>query len=308
MGLRTSSYGSLQQQFQNGFLQATQASPVLVRKPSKMLLSSSREKERLLPLICRYVGRRRVAMLLLVVLALLVFVFGSFTVNKESNISLHIGSMTPYRSDFPVFSNPLEVENSLGDKNSSGQNSSGGNYQSRSLSIPPPATIATLRDVIRSTPQLGHQCENFTRPPPPPPSSKKIGPRPCEVCYLPVEDAIASMPSSPSKSPVLRNLTYVHDENPIKTETHGGSDFGGYPSMKQRNESFDIKESMTVHCGFVKGSKPGDQSGFDIDEADLMELEQFHEVIVASAIFGTTEHKTFYKDFLNFIHIICLSS
>lgn len=71
----------------------------------------------------------------------------------------------------------------------------------------------------------------------------------CEVCYLPVEDAIASMPSSPSKSPVLRNLTYVHDENPIKTETHGGSDFSGYPSMKQRNESFDIKESMTVHCG-----------------------------------------------------------
>lgn len=71
----------------------------------------------------------------------------------------------------------------------------------------------------------------------------------CEVCYLPVEDAIASMPSSPSKSPVLQNLTYVHDENPIKTEIHGGSDFGGYPSMKQRNESFDIKESMTVHCG-----------------------------------------------------------
>ncbi|XP_075671723.1 putative hexosyltransferase MUCI70 [Castanea sativa] len=290
LGLRTSSYGSLQQQFQNGFLQATQASPVLVRKPSKMLLSSSREKERLLPFICRYVGRRRVAMLLLVVLALLVFVFGSFTVNKESNITLHIGSMTPYRSDFPVFSNPLEVENSLGDNNSSGQNSSGGSDQSRAPSIPPSATITTLTDVIRSTPRLGHQCENFTLPPPPPPGSKKIGPRPCEVCYLPVEDAIASMPSSPSKSPVLQNLTYVHDENPIKTEIHGGSDFGGYPSMKQRNESFDIKESMTVHCGFVKGSKPGDRSGFDIDEADLMELEQFHEVIVASAIFGNYDN------------------
>jgi hypothetical protein len=38
---------------------------------------------------------------------------------------------------------------------------------------------------------------------------------------------------------------------------------------------------------FVKGSKPGYQSGFDIHEADLMELAQFHEVIVASAIFGT---------------------
>lgn len=40
---------------------------------------------------------------------------------------------------------------------------------------------------------------------------------------------------------------------------------------------------------FVKGSKPGVRTGFDFDEADLAELEQFREVIVASAIFGTAE-------------------
>lgn len=57
------------------------------------------------------------------------------------------------------------------------------------------------------------------------------------------------MPSSPSQSPVLQNLTYVRDENPVKTELHGGSDFGGYPSLKERNDSFEIKESMKVHCG-----------------------------------------------------------
>ncbi|TYH21402.1 hypothetical protein ES288_A04G041200v1 [Gossypium darwinii] len=94
------------------------------------------------------------------------------------------------------------------------------------------------------------------------------------------------MPSSPSASAVLQNLTYVHDENPIKTEPHGGSDFGGYPSIKQRSNSFDVKESMTVHCGFVKRSKPGLQTGFDFDESDLAELQQFHDIIVASAIFG----------------------
>jgi hypothetical protein len=82
LGLRMGSYGSLQQQIQNGFLPATQATPMLVRKPTKMFFSSSREKERLLLFICRYAGRRRVAMLLLVVLALLVFVFGSSMVNK----------------------------------------------------------------------------------------------------------------------------------------------------------------------------------------------------------------------------------
>ncbi|TYI42128.1 hypothetical protein ES332_A01G076400v1 [Gossypium tomentosum] len=108
----------------------------------------------------------------------------------------------------------------------------------------------------------------------------------CPVCYLPVDQAIASMPSSSSASPVLHNLTYVLNENPIKSEPHGGSDFGGYPSLKQRNDSFDIKESMAVHCGFVKGSKPGHGTGFDFDESDLAELQQFHDIIVASAIFG----------------------
>lgn len=63
------------------------------------------------------------------------------------------------------------------------------------------------------------------------------------------EQAKESMPSSPSTFPVLQNLTYVHDENPVKVEPHGGSEFGGYPSLKQRNNSFEIKETMKVHCG-----------------------------------------------------------
>ena len=36
----------------------------------------------------------------------------------------------------------------------------------------------------------------------------------CEVCYLPVDLARASMPSSPLMSPVIRNLNYVVDEQP----------------------------------------------------------------------------------------------
>ena len=31
----------------------------------------------------------------------------------------------------------------------------------------------------------------------------------------------------------------------------GGSDFGGYPSLKQRSESYDIKESMSVILGII---------------------------------------------------------
>lgn len=66
-----------------------------------------------------------------------------------------------------------------------------------------------------------------------------------------MEQAIASMPSFSSESSVLRNLTYVYDENPIRIESHRGSEFGGFPTLKQRNDSYDIKESMMVHCGYV---------------------------------------------------------
>ena len=129
-----------------------------------------------------------------------------------------------------------------------------------------------------------------------------------------MEEAIALMPKAPSFSPVLQNLNYIHDENLTKTE-FGGSDFGGYPSLNQRFESYDIKESMTVHCGylflqnltttvylnrfcliltdsysiddrFVRGDKPGRNSGFDIDDSDLFEMDQCRDVVVASAIFG----------------------
>lgn len=91
LGLRTGSYASLHQHLQNGALQNSPTS-LLVYKSSKANLSSSRERERVIPLFCRYFGRRRVAMLLLFILALLVFVFGSFAVNRGlfSSISLLI--------------------------------------------------------------------------------------------------------------------------------------------------------------------------------------------------------------------------
>ncbi|KAE8720291.1 hypothetical protein F3Y22_tig00020682pilonHSYRG00023 [Hibiscus syriacus] len=43
---------------------------------------------------------------------------------------------------------------------------------------------------------------------------------------------------------------------------------------------------MNVHCGFVKGNKPGHGTGFDIDDDDLLEMEQCHGMVVSSAIFG----------------------
>jgi len=43
---------------------------------------------------------------------------------------------------------------------------------------------------------------------------------------------------------------------------------------------------MHIPTRFLRGIKPGHKTGFDIDEADLFEMEQCNGVVVASAIFG----------------------
>ncbi|XP_062181550.1 probable hexosyltransferase MUCI70 isoform X2 [Phragmites australis] len=130
-----------------------------------------------------------------------------------------------------------------------------------------------------------HPCEKFSFSPPPI-DRKRTGPRPCPVCYLPVEQALAVRPSEPSASPVLQSLNYLFEENLIFKESNGGSLFGGYPSLEERDKSYNIKDSMTVRCGFVRGKMPGLNTGFDIDEADLSEMQQCQRTVVASAIFG----------------------
>ncbi|KAK2369458.1 putative hexosyltransferase MUCI70 [Trifolium repens] len=275
LGLRTGSYGSLQL-IQNGNYSQV---PVLVRRPSKALLYNPRDKERGCLYICRHLGRGKVAMLLMLLCGLFIFVFGYFTVYKGGNITNDIEDTRSY-----VFST-IDIAETIKTK-----------LKNRSISRPTPLirnppvphlqSSYNLKGKKGSSSTAGHPCDNFAFPPPPPTNRRRTGPRPCPVCYIPVEQAIASMPISPSESPVVRTLRYAHNENMFPREPEGGSDFGGYPSLEERDASFDIKETMKVHCGFVKGSRPGRQTGFDFDEEDLLELDQYHDIIVASAIFG----------------------
>ena len=66
-----------------------------------------------------------------------------------------------------------------------------------------------------------------------------------------MDEAIALMPKFPSPSPVLKNLAFIYEETLSRNGEFGGSNFGGYPTLRQRNESFDIPESMSVRCGYV---------------------------------------------------------
>ncbi|KAI3466677.1 hypothetical protein Pfo_023340 [Paulownia fortunei] len=268
LGLRSSgSYGSLQQ-IQNGSLWLPiQTTPPISRKPSKML----KEKERFFHWIFKFAPRKKVGMLLLCLVSLAVFMWvlivGKGEDARESiipNINIVSGPISDEKVNVNgiSFSQIMEVKGSA------------------NATLPPPPPVFFTGYKLPP----GNPCEHFTLPPPPA-DKKRTGPRPCPVCYLPLEDAVALMPNAPSFSPVIKDLKYIHEENLTKSE-FGGSEFGGYPSLRQRSDSYDIRQSMSVHCGFVRGVKPGHQTGFDIDDSDLLEMETCRGVVVASAIFG----------------------
>ena len=68
---------------------------------------------------------------------------------------------------------------------------------------------------------------------------------------MPVEQALALMPGAPTASPILQSLNYLSDDHLVLKESNSGPLFGGYPSLEQRDMSYDIKESMAVHCGYA---------------------------------------------------------
>ncbi|OIV96158.1 hypothetical protein TanjilG_13090 [Lupinus angustifolius] len=261
LGIRSGSYGSLEKQLQ----QINGISPIQTgRKGSKML----KEKDRSLNWIFKFAGRKKVGMLLLSLISAVVFVWVLYVGKGEDSQEGNNVQTISVNESLSLSNSPsmINMATAMGFKTS--------------LLLPP----LPPRYFMGYSLPPGHPCNSFTLPPPPA-DKKRTGPRPCPVCYLPVEEAIALMPKFPSPSPVLKNLTFIYEENLSRDGEFGGSDFGGYPTLRQRNDSFDIRESMSVHCGFVRGAKPGHNTGFDLDEDDLVAMEQCRGIVVASAIF-----------------------
>lgn len=295
LGIRSGSYGSLDKQLQNGgsllSIQQTSART----KPSKMF----KEKEGLVYWICKFAGRKKVGMLLLCVISAAVFLWvlyvgkgedareGDQVPNLLLNDSLSINyseSSLIYREQTKnmyneTSFNSIENQNSIAHSVEPTDNMVSVRPIESTVFPPPPPSY-----FLGYTLPPGHPCNSFTLPPPPA-DKKRTGPRPCPVCYLPVEEAIALMPKVPSFSPVLKNLTYITEPVLNREAELGGSDFGGYPTLAQRSNSYDIRDSMSVHCGFAKG-KPGRGTGYDLDEEDILYMEQCDGIAVVSAIFG----------------------
>ncbi|CAN4078932.1 unnamed protein product [Withania somnifera] len=227
-----------------------------------------KEKEGLFLWICKFAPRRKVGMLLLCAVSAAVFLWVLCLAKGEDAQAL----ISMNSRVFPPETGQIRRIDLI-KLNNVGQ-------IALIESLPPPSPAYFKGYTLPP----GNPCEGFTLPPPPA-DKKRTGPRPCPVCYLPVEQTIALMPNAPSFSPGVSSLTYIHEENLSKSE-FGGSEFGGYPSLKQRSDSYDIKESMSVHCGFVRGARPGHRTGFDIDDFNLLAMESCRGVVVASAIFG----------------------
>ncbi|KAM7255252.1 hypothetical protein ACFE04_020493 [Oxalis oulophora] len=285
LGIRSSaSYGSLDKQhlLQNGALSLpttntntnnNNSNNALQRiKPQKIV----KDKDRLLQWFLKFTGRRNAGMFLICLISAAVFFW----------VLLYMGKGGDTQDNENVNFNLNTTINNKGFLAMPQEQSSGFTYD-RSLQtfdntiIPPPPPSYFLGYTLPQS----HHCNSFTLPPPPA-DRKRTGPRPCPVCYLPVDEAIALMPKVPSYSPLLKNLTYVYEKDLNRDTEFGGSEFGGYPTLKQRNDSYDIRELMSVHCGFVKGDKPGRDTGFDMDEIDLYDMDQCRGIVVASAIFS----------------------
>lgn len=162
-----------------------------------MLTSNSKEKERSLSfLCCWYLGRRRVAMLLLLSLAFVVFVLGSYTINKGILKFFYL-SLNDFNWNMlvmmPAFVNTTE-SNSPNIHQSIETMDFGSNQTPISRELTSFYTQNSDNNHIRDSfmwngiggsdvdvnhpsPSHHHPCDSFSFPPPPPPGMRRPGPR-----------------------------------------------------------------------------------------------------------------------------------
>ncbi|XP_074275703.1 putative hexosyltransferase MUCI70 isoform X1 [Silene latifolia] len=105
-------------------------------------------------------------------------------------------------------------------------------------------------------------------------------PKPPHRCFIPVADdpdAIV-IPEQRTPDTIVLNLTYIVEDEAIDTISDSQPLFGGNISWSQREESFRLKPTMKVHCGFIHNG------GGDMDPKDL-EYAKKCRFVVASGIF-----------------------
>ncbi|XWS40229.1 hypothetical protein CRYUN_Cryun18bG0122200 [Craigia yunnanensis] len=99
-------------------------------------------------------------------------------------------------------------------------------------------------------------------------------------CPIPVAadpDKIV-IPEGRTPDVIVKDLTYIEEEDLVKNGSQYLPLFGGNQSWLQREESFKLKPSMKVHCGFLQNG------GADMNPLDIEYVKKCR-FVVASGIF-----------------------
>ncbi|KAG5247964.1 hypothetical protein OIU77_020837 [Salix suchowensis] len=86
------------------------------------------------------------------------------------------------------------------------------------------------------------------------------------------------IPEGRTHDQIVKNISYVMEDEPLKDGSQSSQLFGGHQSWKQREKSFHLSSSMKVHCGFMHNG------GADMDLVDI-EYVKNCRFVVASGIF-----------------------
>ncbi|KAG0547431.1 hypothetical protein BDA96_01G079600 [Sorghum bicolor] len=138
---------------------------------------------------------------------------------------------------------------------------------SRSSTLPPPsfAEISRLSRNARAADGARKSCLKF------------LDPEKLQNLELPeIPETNLSI-----KEVVYRSsLPHIDNDTPSHTESSRFNSFTGYQTLTEREESFKMKKSVTVHCGFYN-----ENGGFRVSDVDK-EYMRSCEVLVATCAFG----------------------
>ncbi|WRX16691.1 Alkaline ceramidase TOD1/Probable hexosyltransferase MUCI70 - like 2 [Theobroma cacao] len=99
-------------------------------------------------------------------------------------------------------------------------------------------------------------------------------------CSIPVADDPDKIVIPEGRTPdvIVKDLTYIEEEDLVNNGSQSFPLFGGNQSWLQREESFKLKPSMKVHCGFLQNG------GADMNPVDVEYVKKCR-FVVASGIF-----------------------
>ncbi|CAM8901656.1 unnamed protein product [Rhodiola kirilowii] len=105
-------------------------------------------------------------------------------------------------------------------------------------------------------------------------------PKPPHRCSIPLANNVDNVAIPKERTPdvILENLSYIEEDDPNNGTELSTPLFGGHQTWVQRDQSFKLRKTMKVHCGFIRGG------GAEMSPEDINYVMKC-KFVVASGIF-----------------------